>query len=213
MDRICRKSITAYGFERLIGHREMPVERLVDDGSNRPLSADLGEDLKDRAWTSGVKPLDLATESDVGDNGRSYGPDPFHNLAHATTWRCRPKCKLGRIQLKPGELEEVLALRELKAYDFIVLLLAAIEHGPRRTGSARDQVRGGFLVMEVGRDHAVACLAASSSTYRRASTSVRNDRRPMRDQLDLDLAERILQTGQRWRNPADQDWSAIVSSR
>ena len=87
MDRICRKSITADGFERLIGHREMPVERLVDDGSNRPLSTDLGEDLKDRAWTSGVKPLDFATESDVRDDRGSYGADPSHSLGHATTWR------------------------------------------------------------------------------------------------------------------------------
>ncbi len=121
----------------------MTIERLVDGGHDRMLGADLGEDLKDRARTASVKAFHLVAETDVSGERRGDGADAFHNLAHATTWRCRPKCNDGRIQKNRDELAEALVLRELKAYDFIVLLLAANEHGPRRTGSARDQVRGG----------------------------------------------------------------------
>ncbi len=150
----------------------MTIERLVEGGHDRMLGADLGEDLKDRAGASGVKPLDLATESDVRDDGRSYGPDPFHNLGHATTWRCRPKCNDGRIQKNRDELAEALVLRELKAYDFIVLLLAANEHGPRRTGSARDQVRGGFAIQDGEEGHATVASTCSASHSLAAGTGM-----------------------------------------
>ncbi len=65
----------------------MTIERLVDGGHDRMLGADLGEDFKDRAWTSGVKPLDLAAETDVSGERRGDGANAFHKRGHATTWR------------------------------------------------------------------------------------------------------------------------------
>ena len=78
MERNGRKAITPDRSERLFGNVEMSVECLVDGGHDRARGAELGEDLGNGSRAAGVKPLDLATESDVGDDRGGYRANPHH---------------------------------------------------------------------------------------------------------------------------------------